>query len=88
MSKSRQASGTAAPARAWPVEHHVELVRRLSAAGRRVVVTGGPDEARLTGEVSGPAGARVHDLGAVHYPELCTKDVREWPALLASAVWA
>jgi ADP-heptose:LPS heptosyltransferase len=55
--------GTAAPARAWPVERHVELVRRLSAAGRSVVVTGGPDEARLTGEVSGPAGARVHDLG-------------------------
>ncbi len=24
----------------------------------------------------------VHDLTAVHYPELCTPDVRQWPALL------
>jgi ADP-heptose:LPS heptosyltransferase len=87
--------GAAAPARAWPAERHVELVRRLSAGGRRVVVTGGPDEKRLTSRVSGSRVARVHDLGgrltlAELAEVLATADVlvagNTGPAHLAAAV--
>ncbi|MEO9166116.1 MAG: glycosyltransferase family 1 protein [Aquihabitans sp.] len=28
----------------------------------------------------------VHDLTAVHYPEMCTADVRQWPALLSRSL--
>ncbi|MER6502196.1 glycosyltransferase family 9 protein [Streptomyces sp. NPDC001455] len=52
--------GASAPARAWPVERYAEAVRALVDAGHRVVVTGGPDETRLTRAVSGDLAV---DLG-------------------------
>lgn len=55
--------GASVPARAWPPEHHAELVRALVAAGRRVVVTGGPDETELTSYVSGSPSESVLNLG-------------------------
>jgi ADP-heptose:LPS heptosyltransferase len=55
--------GTAVPARAWPADRHRELVERLLAAGRRVVVSGGARERELTGFVAGPARPEVLDLG-------------------------
>ena len=45
--------GAAAPARRWPVERWREVVRTEVAAGRRVVVTGGPDEVELARAVAG-----------------------------------
>lgn len=45
--------GASVPARAWAPERHAELVARLVAAGRRVVVTGGPDERQLCATVAG-----------------------------------
>jgi ADP-heptose:LPS heptosyltransferase len=55
--------GASVPARAWPPERNAELVDALLAAGRRVVVTGGPAETALTARVAGPPRARVTDLG-------------------------
>jgi ADP-heptose:LPS heptosyltransferase len=52
--------GASVPARAWAPERHAALVRALVGDGRRVVVTGGPDERRLTRRV---AGGRALDLG-------------------------
>jgi len=52
--------GASVPARAWPPAHHADLVRRLDAAGYRVVVTGGPSETALTAAV---AQGRALDLG-------------------------
>ncbi|WP_342023306.1 glycosyltransferase family 9 protein [Arthrobacter citreus] len=52
--------GAAVPARAWPALHHAAAVELLTAAGYRVVVTGGPGETRLTATVAGVAGL---DLG-------------------------
>lgn len=52
--------GASAPARAWSPERCAEAVSLLAEAGHRVVVTGGPDEAGLTRQVS--AGTAV-DLG-------------------------
>jgi ADP-heptose:LPS heptosyltransferase len=52
--------GAAVPARAWPADHHAELVRLLAERGHRVVVTGGPGERELTRRV---AGGRALDLG-------------------------
>jgi ADP-heptose:LPS heptosyltransferase len=54
--------GASAPARTWPASHHAALVRALTSRGQRVVVTGGPAEARLTAEVAGD-DRRVTDLG-------------------------
>jgi ADP-heptose:LPS heptosyltransferase len=54
--------GASVPARAWDTGRHRELVRRLAAAGRTVVVTGGPDETTLTAEVS-DHGTTALDLG-------------------------
>jgi ADP-heptose:LPS heptosyltransferase len=45
--------GTSVPARAWAPEQHAELVARLAAAGRDVVVTGAPGERALTARVGG-----------------------------------
>lgn len=45
--------GAAAPARAWSPGRHAELVERLLASGRRVVVTGSSEESRLTALVAG-----------------------------------
>lgn len=52
--------GAAVPARAWPAEHHAELVRLLAAQGHLVVVTGGRGETELTSAVAGADGI---DLG-------------------------
>ena len=52
--------GTSVPARAWPPERHAELVAVLTDRGRRVVVTGAPDERELTDLVAGDRGL---DLG-------------------------
>ena len=55
--------GASVPARAWGPEKSAELVDVLVERGRRVVVTGGPDEVQLTEFVAGPARAEVRDLG-------------------------
>ena len=52
--------GASVPARTWPAEKHAALVEALVGAGRRVVVTGGPGERRLTAYV---AGTGALDLG-------------------------
>jgi ADP-heptose:LPS heptosyltransferase len=52
--------GASVPARAWAPECNAELVAELAASGRRVVVTGGPDELALTAFVAGDDGI---DLG-------------------------
>jgi ADP-heptose:LPS heptosyltransferase len=49
--------GTSVPARAWPVEHWVELCRRLTGQGLRVAVTGSAAERALVQEVRGPTTA-------------------------------
>jgi ADP-heptose:LPS heptosyltransferase len=55
--------GAASPARRWPSERFAEVARSETARGRRVIVTGGPDEAELAGDVAARAGL---PLGAVH----------------------
>jgi ADP-heptose:LPS heptosyltransferase len=52
--------GAAAPARCWPPEPAARAVALLVRSGRRVVVTGGPDERSLTALVAGDHGI---DLG-------------------------
>jgi ADP-heptose:LPS heptosyltransferase len=52
--------GTSVPARAWSPELNAALVSALAERGRRVVVTGGPDERDLTAFV---AGSEAVDLG-------------------------
>jgi ADP-heptose:LPS heptosyltransferase len=52
--------GATVPARAWSPHRCAEAVEALSAAGHRVVVTGGPDERELTARV---AGRHALDLG-------------------------
>jgi len=52
--------GASVPARAWAPQRNAELVGELVAAGRRVVVTGGPAERALTAFVAAPGGI---DLG-------------------------
>lgn len=52
--------GAAVPARAWPPLHHAAAVELLTAAGYRVLVTGGPAEKELTATVAAVAGL---DLG-------------------------
>lgn len=56
--------GTSVPARAWAPERFAALAAALRAGGRRVVVTGGPDERRLTSTVRGST-AGVVDLGGL-----------------------
>ncbi|SES44020.1 glycosyltransferase family 9 protein [Lentzea albida] len=52
--------GASAPARTWSPDRWAKAVVALTAAGHRVVVTGGPAEAGLTGHVAGACGS---DLG-------------------------
>lgn len=52
--------GASVPARAWSPGRCAEAVRDLTAAGHRVVVTGGPGERALTAYVAGDDGL---DLG-------------------------
>jgi ADP-heptose:LPS heptosyltransferase len=70
--------GTSVPARAWPPERHADLVERLLQTGRKVVVTGGPNEAELTALVTGPRRD-----GALNYGGLT--DLRKLAAVLAGA---
>ena len=55
--------GASVPARAWPPERHAALVTELVGTGRRVVVTGSPEEVELTAYVSGRERHGVLDLG-------------------------
>jgi ADP-heptose:LPS heptosyltransferase len=55
--------GASVPARAWEPERCAELVALLVDAGRRVVVTGSPQESVLTARVAGPFSPAVLDLG-------------------------
>ena len=48
--------GAASGARRWPVEHFAALARAERSAGRRVVVTGGPEEIGLAERVGDLAG--------------------------------
>lgn len=60
--------GAAVPARAAPLERHIEFVHALAQTGFRVVVTGSPSERGLTARV---AGERALDLGGrTTLPEL------------------
>ena len=54
--------GASVPARAWAPERNAALVEALVAAGRPVVVTGGPGERALTARVAGGRDG-VLDLG-------------------------
>lgn len=60
--------GASVPARAWPAQRCAEAVEALTAAGHRVLVTGGPGERELTAAVAGSSGV---DLGgATTLPEM------------------
>jgi len=48
--------GTSAPSRRWPAERFAEVAAREAAAGRPVVVTGGPGEVALARQVAASAG--------------------------------
>jgi ADP-heptose:LPS heptosyltransferase len=48
--------GAASPSRRWPPERFAEVARAEAAAGRRVIVTGGPTEVELAGDVADRAG--------------------------------
>jgi histidinol-phosphate phosphatase family protein len=84
--------GASVPARACPPQASRRIVRALVAAGRRVVVTGSPDETALTAAV---AGADAIDLGgrtdlaglaAVIAGAACIVVGNTGPAHLAAAV--
>jgi len=57
--------GASVPARAWSPERNAALVDALASQGRRVAVTGAPDERALTARVAGPRRPGVADLGGV-----------------------
>ncbi|TVL89570.1 glycosyltransferase family 9 protein [Streptomyces sp. SAJ15] len=67
--------GAAVPARAWSAHRAVRAAAALSAAGHRVVVTGGPAEKELTAAV---AGDHALDLGG-------RTDMRQLAGVLARA---
>lgn len=67
--------GTAAPARAWPLQRYVEATRLLRARGWTVVATGGPRERELTAAL---AAAGAVDLGG-------RTDLAQLGAVLAGA---
>jgi ADP-heptose:LPS heptosyltransferase len=48
--------GAASPARRWPAARYAAVARAERASGRRVIVTGGPDEVALARRVAGAAG--------------------------------
>ncbi|MDT0424273.1 MULTISPECIES: glycosyltransferase family 9 protein [Streptomyces] len=54
--------GANAPAREWPAERYAEVIRALRADGRRVVITGGPDEKDLVARLGRAAGIPDDDL--------------------------
>jgi ADP-heptose:LPS heptosyltransferase len=57
--------GAASPARRWPAERFAAVARAEHAAGREVVVTGGPGESELAAAVVAAAGVppRAHRAG-------------------------
>jgi histidinol-phosphate phosphatase family protein len=84
--------GASVPARACPPERCRQIVHALVAEGRRVVVTGSPDERALT---AGVAGAGAVDLGgrttlaelaSVYARAGCVVVANTGPAHLAAAV--
>jgi len=83
--------GTSVPARAWPPDHHAELVRLLSER-TQVVVTGAPDERDLTARVAGPYGidlggrTTLAEMGAVLRDARVLVAGNTGPAHLAAAV--
>jgi histidinol-phosphate phosphatase family protein len=84
--------GASVPARACPPERCCEIVAALASAGRRVLVTGAPDERELTASVAGRAGVDLGgrtDLGqlaAVIAGARCAVVANTGPAHLAAAV--
>jgi ADP-heptose:LPS heptosyltransferase len=63
--------GASVPARAWAPERNRDLVTKLAAGGREVVVTGAPAERELTAFVAGHPQDGVIDLGgATSFPAL------------------
>jgi len=52
--------GAASPARRWPAERFAAVARQESAAGRQVVITGGPDERDLALTVAALASLPEH----------------------------
>ncbi|HST65688.1 MAG TPA: glycosyltransferase family 9 protein, partial [Mycobacteriales bacterium] len=56
--------GASVPSRAWSPHRCAEAVAALVAAGRRVVVTGGPAETALTAEVVAAAGTAAAGTAA------------------------
>jgi ADP-heptose:LPS heptosyltransferase len=70
--------GAAFPARRWPVERWAEVVRAEVAAGRPVVVTGGPEEVVLARAVAGDVVPREAVLAG-------RTDVLDLAALVAVA---
>jgi ADP-heptose:LPS heptosyltransferase len=55
--------GAASGSRRWPLDRWAAVVRHETARGRRVVLTGGPDERSLTGELCRSTGLPPdHDL--------------------------
>jgi ADP-heptose:LPS heptosyltransferase len=86
--------GASVPARAWAPERNAALVRALAAAGRRVVVTGGPGERALTAQVAGEDGldlggrTTLGELADVLAGAACVVVGNTGPAHLAAAVGA
>jgi ADP-heptose:LPS heptosyltransferase len=84
--------GASVPARAWAPERHAELVEVLAAAGRDVVVTGGPGEEELTAQVAGAHGldlggrTSLGELAGVLARAGCVVVGNTGPAHLAAAV--
>ncbi|GHC04471.1 transferase [Streptomyces anthocyanicus] len=64
--------GAGAPARCWPVERYAVVAEALRARGRRVVVTGGADEADLVARLAKRAGLPDTDVfgGGLPYGRL------------------
>ena len=53
------APGAAHETKRWPIEHWIELVRRITATGADVVVLGGPDDAGAARTIVDAAGDNV-----------------------------
>jgi histidinol-phosphate phosphatase family protein len=84
--------GASVPARACPPSRCRDIVNALASHGRRVVVTGSPDERELTAEVAGDAaldlGGRttLAELASVYASAGCVVVANTGPAHLAAAV--
>jgi heptosyltransferase-2 len=56
------APGAVGPSKRWPSAHFADLARRLTAAGLRVWVVGGPDEKQIATEIVAADPVNAHDL--------------------------